>query len=154
MDRILDNIRSSVGCVEPHLLNVRKKDLPNIAVEFNIVHPERLDSSDAVNIDPMVWKMCGVPDSPIICYKSQSMGSELGDKGFMLGIMTPQQQLLLAELGTDKIQIDSTHGINGYDFQLTTLDKDKFHKLMEGFLDKLKKQEEPALKDFHDYLVT
>lgn len=49
------------------------------------------------------------------------MGSEPGDKDFMLEITTPQQQLLLAELGTDKIQIDSTHGINGYEFQLTTL---------------------------------
>ncbi|KAG0444193.1 hypothetical protein HPB47_014062 [Ixodes persulcatus] len=258
MDRMLDDIRSSVGCVEPHLLNVQKKDLLNIAVEFNIAHPERLDSSDAVSIDLMARKMCNVSDSPIICYKPQSMGSEPGDKDFMLGIITPQQQLLLAELGTDRIQIDSTRGTNEYDFQLTTLmvvdefnagvpvaylisnkvdsptmqkffeaieskigkvhckvfmsddapayinawrsvmpepekrllcawhvdknwrkridgvqgelnqlalymqlrtilccqDEDKFHKLMEGFLDKLKKQEEPTLKDFHNYFVT
>ncbi|CAN7978459.1 unnamed protein product [Ixodes persulcatus] len=69
----------------------------------------------------MVRKMCNVSDSPIICYKPQSMGSEPGDKDFMLGIITPQQQLLLAELGTDRIQIDSTRGTNEYDFQLTTL---------------------------------
>ncbi|CAN7988132.1 unnamed protein product, partial [Ixodes hexagonus] len=38
MDRILDDIRSSVDCVESHLLNVQKKDLRNIAVEFSIAH--------------------------------------------------------------------------------------------------------------------
>ena len=55
-------------------------------------------------------------------YKPQ--GSEddlLKNEDFCLILMNRSQLLMLKKFGSNIISIDSTHGLNQYDFELTTL---------------------------------
>lgn len=61
----------------------------------------------------------------ILFFKMQDTLSEkyplLQKEDFILIIMTDAQCEILRKYGRDCICIDSTHGLNAYDFQLTTL---------------------------------
>jgi hypothetical protein len=63
-------------------------------------------------------------DSPILLFKDQGLPDESGHlkhEDFQLVIMTPFQKLMLNDFGNNIICVDTTHGTNAYDFNLTTL---------------------------------
>lgn len=70
--------------------------------------------------------MHGIPDDCLLSAPSEFPVSleampELDKKDFFLAIMTNSQAEMMKQCGTDVIAVDSTHGTNAYDFQLTTL---------------------------------
>jgi hypothetical protein len=63
--------------------------------------------------------------SPILYYKQQGESGNydlcFSKDDFCLIIMTQFQSELFLKFGNDKICIDGTHGLNGYNFQLYSL---------------------------------
>jgi len=64
-------------------------------------------------------------ESPIIYFKQQGNSDNnvqsFTKDDFCLIIMTQFQSELLMKFGNDKVCIDGTHGLNGYNFQLYTI---------------------------------
>lgn len=61
-------------------------------------------------------------NSPVLIYKPQGGHfANLQHNDFCLVLMTSAQKEMLLKFGNEKICIDSTHGTNPYDFQLTTI---------------------------------
>ena len=61
-------------------------------------------------------------DNPVPLYKEQGIHMEgVADNDFMLVIMSAVQRCMLQKFGSDRICIESTHGMTGYDFELSTL---------------------------------
>ena len=126
--RVLDNIRSSANgpLLRVHLAN--RCDIHNIKKSHGIssssaVEPVASNLSDAESIHAWVVScQARREDNPVVLYKQQ--GEELigvRNDEFLLGLVTPFQQKMLQKFGSDRILIDSTHGITGHDFMLTTV---------------------------------
>ena len=64
-------------------------------------------------------------NNPILYYKAQGEQdinfTNLKKDDFLLAIMNQLQKELFLTFGSKCVAIDSTHGTNSYDFQLTTL---------------------------------
>ncbi|GFR32135.1 c2H2-type domain-containing protein [Trichonephila clavata] len=73
----------------------------------------------------MVKKMQSDMKNPVLLYKpvdgEMDHYSKIDKRDFLLGIMNDTQEKLLELYGKNCIMIDSTHGTNQYNFQLTTL---------------------------------
>lgn len=106
-----------------HLLE--KKDLHNIRRDFNIAYSTKRHENDSMIVNIWVQGMMDKGDeSPILYYKEQGKYDNLScftKADFCLIIMTKFQSELLLKFGCDKICIDGTHGLNGYNFQLYSL---------------------------------
>ncbi|KAG8181011.1 hypothetical protein JTE90_024759 [Oedothorax gibbosus] len=106
--RILRDIRGDVEEPENRCQLVTRKDLQNVKSSMGIgttsishVVPDEL--SVKVFVEQMA--------DNILCYKEQNTGHYVLDKtDFMLAFMMPLQRKMLAEFGSDRICIDSTHG--------------------------------------------
>lgn len=98
---------------------ITRRDVINIKNAFNISIADGVrHADDAKSVD--LWVNSEQQD--VIYYKKQSTGHRLlKDEDFCLIIMTNSQQVMLKKFGQNIIAIDSTHGINNYDFELTTL---------------------------------
>ncbi|KAK3923510.1 PKS-NRPS hybrid synthetase [Frankliniella fusca] len=130
IDSILDDVRDSLERPSDfkrlHLLE--KRDLWNIlrTVEFKERHAH---PNDYLSVEILVESLKKRGDkNPVLFYKAQDKACEcddpqccLGESDFMLILYTPYQREELAPFTDDKVLIDSTHGTNDYDFQLTTL---------------------------------
>lgn len=124
LQTVLDHIRNAATGDLARIHIVTKLDLHNIMASFNINHSERLHQNDKVSVQYWVEEMRNKVSNPVIYFKQQGLPDELGElrqEDFMIVLMTEPQRGLLKRLGTEKICIDSTHGTNLYDFQLTTL---------------------------------
>ncbi len=123
-DKILQNIRSSLTdqfLSRKHLL--RKKDLLNIKQSLGVLNPERRHENDPISVEAWIEEK-QKESNQILIYKPQGEVIEEFPSfkdDFLLGIMTEGQQHLLEKYGEKCIAIDSTHGTNNYDFQLTTI---------------------------------
>ncbi|KAE8739182.1 hypothetical protein FOCC_FOCC015323 [Frankliniella occidentalis] len=130
IDSILDDVRESLERPSDfkrlHLLE--KRDLWNLlrTVEFKLRHAH---TNDYTSVGILVEKFKKRGDkNPVLFYNPQDQPCTcddpqccLTDSDFMLVISTPYQREELAPFTDDKVLIDSTHGTNDYDFQLTTL---------------------------------
>lgn len=130
LDSILDDVRESLTKPSDfsriHLLE--KKDLWNMLrkVDFKNRHAHAVDS---ISVDVLVETLRKRGDKdPILFYKPQDKPCActdpqccLDDSDFMIVISTPYQREELAHFLDHKAFIDSTHGTNEYDFQLTAL---------------------------------
>jgi hypothetical protein len=106
-----------------HLLT--RKDLFNIEKLYNLNNSVR-HSSDYVSVEAWISEIQeNVCDSVIRFYKGQgqldSPYCELRTEDFLLIIMNDAQLETLKKYGSDCICIDSTHGLNAYNFELTRL---------------------------------
>ncbi|KAK3918851.1 Transcription factor hamlet [Frankliniella fusca] len=130
MKVILEEIASQVPSQRRHAID--SQDIHNIIRDFNL-DTSRCNKEDAVSVDVWVDQMgcLEVKDSPVIFYKRQNE-MKIGDRfvkveqflepeDFLLVIMTPYQRKMAEKFASSRILIDSTHGTNQYDFQLTTL---------------------------------
>ena len=124
MSKILDKTKEKYSPTKRYGYTTRK-DLHNIKNAFHI-DKTILHKNDAISVDLMVKKMQNENSNynPILIYKP--VGELLPEypnidrNEFLLGIMNEAQQKLL-ELYNSCIMIDSTHGLNQYGFQLTTV---------------------------------
>lgn len=71
----------------------------------------------------MYVKECELQEAdPIVFYKPQGSTHErLNKEDFCLVMMNKSQEDMFKQFGSNIIAIDSTHGLNGYDFELTTI---------------------------------
>ncbi|XP_035231323.1 uncharacterized protein LOC118203176 [Stegodyphus dumicola] len=122
-EKILMSIQSSYSPTK-RIGVTHLKDLQNISRGIQVNNEIVFDTNDAVSVDLKVQKMKAESGCPILLYKK--VGDELpGFQGvsrddFLLGVMNGAQ-LRLLELNSSCIMIDSTHGMNQYGFQLTSV---------------------------------
>lgn len=112
-----------------------RKDVQNIATAYNInLQDGCRHADDATSVDMWVTQCLESENNPVIYYKKQGdicAEFNLLEKDFCLIIMDKVQVELLEKFGEQFIAIDSTHGLNAYDFELTTiLSVDEFHEGM------------------------
>ncbi|KAL4092150.1 hypothetical protein QTP88_026703 [Uroleucon formosanum] len=123
-EQILDDIQKSVTATE--CVNcfhaVDKRDLYNIKRDYDLDR-DSVHANDAFSTEIWVQEQMLLKEkSPVTYFKMQceKEGPLLKDD-FMIVIMTPYQIDVLSKYATDRICVNSTHGITSHDFQLTTL---------------------------------
>lgn len=123
-NRILEDIRddvSSDALQRIHLLD--KRDIYNITKEFKL--EKKFSSDDYLSTQLLVSEQMRLGESsPIIYFKNQGVDDSHGRlrrQDFLLVIMTKYQEEVISEYANDRVLIDSTHGMAGHDFQLTTI---------------------------------
>ena len=119
---ILDKAQKSYSATE-RFSYLNRQDLNNIRRDFCLNQVSHKD--DAVSVDIMVNKMMGEDYNPVLLYKPVGENLQNHPKiaadEFLLAFATEAQIELLKLYGETCIMIDSTHGTNQYDFQLTTV---------------------------------
>jgi hypothetical protein len=123
LDKCLDDVRNSMSDKIERVHLLTKKDLLNIGNVHGIFNPERRHPNDVTSVQLWINEKANLGEkSPFLYFKNQGESHNLLKKeDFCLIIMTPSQQEMLFKFASDKICIDSTHGTNNYEFQLTTL---------------------------------
>jgi len=94
-----------------------RKDLVNITKSFGLDSKVVRDRNDLVSIESLIEEMGSNENDPILHYSPP----EDGDFGFVLIIATRGQKYMMEKYSHSIIAIDSTHGTNDYNFQLTTI---------------------------------
>lgn len=102
---------------------VTNKDLLNIKRDYKINVQEGVKHrEDAVSIDMWVEECKSGDNNPVLFYKRQGESHEhLHDNDFCLIFMNEYQKSMFCTFGKNIVAIDSTHGLNNYDFELTTV---------------------------------
>jgi len=136
--RILQDIRTSLTSDVERVHLTSRQDISNVKNLFGITvsgtsEVVQTRMSDATSVHAWVQSCQALGSTnPVLLYKQQ--GEEfagLHKDDFALLIMTPVQKLMLEKFGNDRICVDSTHGMTGHDFELTSfLVIDEFE---EGF---------------------
>ena len=124
-DNILDRIRSSISSDEVERLHLlTTKDLHNIARDYNLIAEGVRHNNDSTSVHSWVQEMQDTGNI-IIFYKTQGSISnefpQLKDDDFILILMNDSQREVLERFGKKCVCMDSTHGLNSYEFELTTL---------------------------------
>jgi hypothetical protein len=103
------------------------KDIWNIKNAYNIeIVDGKRHPNDATSVDLWVEE-CYSKDTeynPVLFYKRQGDVTEtygLEKHDFCLIVMNKSQKVMFKEFGNNILAVDGTHGLNGYDFELTTL---------------------------------
>ena len=119
LERILKDIRDSFRGEFQKVHLTTKQDLHNIIEKYNIECKKT--SSDFLNTEALIDEL----GDTVLFYKNQTSMCEKYDQlcknDFCLILMNEYQKNLLTRYGDKIITIDSTHGLNPYDFQLTTV---------------------------------
>ncbi|GBN01534.1 hypothetical protein AVEN_168589-1 [Araneus ventricosus] len=123
MSKILDKTRQNFSSTNTFSLTTRK-DLQNIRRDFQLREESVYDANDSTSVDILVQKLINESDDPVLIY--EAMGHTLPNypsihQDFLLVLMNDAQEKLLGLYGSSCIMIDSTHGTNQYNFELTTL---------------------------------
>ena len=125
-NNVLHNVRCSLTdekLKRVHL--VTRNDLINITNSFGLNSFVRRHENDAVSVDSRIKELSEMENNPILYYKAQGEQdinfTNLKEDDFLLAIMNQSQKELFLTFGSKCVAIDSTHGTNSYDFQLTTL---------------------------------
>ena len=123
-DRILDDVRDSVGLSLQRIHLLTKKDIQNIERAHNIKGIQR-HADDALSVSAWVEELTNENEgNPVILYKAQGQTlqcSNLNKEDFILALQTPLQKHMLQKCGKNIVCMDSTHGTNAYDFKLISL---------------------------------
>ena len=124
MERILDDIRDSVGdgLNREHL--IRRQDLHNIRHQYNIEGVSR-DQNDLTSVMAWIQELKTHKYNPVIVLKPQGQQQlphmdNISQNDFLLGIQTEFQRDMLQKFSST-ICIDSTHGTNAYEFLLLSI---------------------------------
>ena len=124
-ERILDDIRESIGENVNRLHLTTRKDIHNIERSFGLRRAER-HKNDATSVDVWVQDMVKCDINPLLLYKPQDQDTtqdcpSLGRDDFILVLQTPLQRDLLNTFGNNIVCMDDTHGTNSYNFSLITV---------------------------------
>lgn len=77
--------------------------------------------NDAFSVDLWVQECLSQKENPILFYKYQGQEHHvLRKEDFCLMIMNPFQRHMMKKF-TEIITVDGTHGMNAYDFEMTTI---------------------------------
>ena len=128
-DDVLDSLHVASACSGLTALQfVRKKDMHNIAHEFGINKGEVLHKNNAESVAAWAERSKADPSTrnTVRLLKFQGEASadyNLNEEDFMLVIATDAQLIGAKQFcgPMKEICMDSTHGMNTYEFQLTTL---------------------------------
>jgi len=127
-DDVLEKVQSGAdNSAVSRLHLVTKQDLKNIVRDFNLSRGVRVCANDADSVAAWVEQNRQDGDRSLVRYiKFQGSVDEQRDLAaddFMLVIMTEAQIAVLKQLykPNHEVAMDSTHGTNAYDYQLTTL---------------------------------
>jgi len=127
-DEILNSVRNSLSSTEMSRLHLLvRRDLHNITRDIRHVKSSHKRDAETVR----VWvEMCRQENSDLVRF-IKYQGEEMIDDShnrrialhdFMIVLMNDVQVYMLQQYGHHRVNcIDSTHGSNLYDFQLTTL---------------------------------
>lgn len=127
--RILESTRDRIG---EHLRRIdllTSRDLRNIENSCSLeLRNGKRDPNDAFSIALWVEECEKLQQNPILFYKQQGKEhSILKDDDFCIIVMNTFQKQMIRKFPCI-ITIDSTHGLNGYDFEMTTIMVlDEFH---------------------------
>ncbi|CAH0547094.1 unnamed protein product [Brassicogethes aeneus] len=118
--RILDSYRNSI---EEEKLSrcdiITRKDINNIKTAFNINIQEGVrHENDSVSVELLVDQS---KDFVLLHKKQGEHFEKLALNDFCIIFMNVTQTNMLQRFGSAVVAIDSTHGLNMYDFELTTL---------------------------------
>ena len=122
MDRILDDIRNSVGLSMERKHLVSKQDIHNIQRQYNISGVKR-HANDHISLQAWIEDCKMMEYNPIVIFKQQGEEQDenvddMSKNDFLIGIQTEFQRDMMVKFGNN---IDTTHGTNMYDFNLLTL---------------------------------
>lgn len=119
----MDTNRTMIGPPLKRIDLLTKQDIANIKRSFKLDIVEGVKhSSDAISLDLWVLEQQKKEDNPVLFYKQQNEKHEnFQDEDFCLIVMNKYQKHMLISFGSNVIATDSTHGLNGYDFELTTV---------------------------------
>ncbi|XP_072400426.1 uncharacterized protein [Diabrotica undecimpunctata] len=102
-----------------------KKDIHNIKASYNLNITEGCrHKDDATSVKLFVLEWSKMEANPVLFYKAQDEDckeSKLKKQDFCIILMTDAQIELFNNFGGNIITIDGTHGLNGYDFEMTTI---------------------------------
>lgn len=126
LDEILDSVRTSVSSDIERRDLLTTKDLRNLAQTYLIKDVGIRDENDSTSVHAWVEEMRAAgKGSSIAFYKPQGSLSEefpeLKEEDFVLITMNDTQKEILEQSGKKVTCMDSTHGLNAYKFDLTTL---------------------------------
>lgn len=120
-------MNSNRDSIEPDNLKrtdlLTKKDIHNIKSTYNIsINDGVRHTIDSVSVELWVQEF-GQNESNTIFYKKQGDDHDFFDKkDVCLIFMNSSQEYMLKTHGNNGIVcVDSTHGLNAYDFELTTI---------------------------------
>ena len=117
-EKILDDIRESVGLEFQREHLVGKRDLFNIEKAFSGTQMTNVVFFHGIQ----EWE--GIDDNPIVFYKLQGQLKEeaaLEKDDFIVIMQTEFQKHLMQKFGSKGLCCDTTHGTTGYDFKLNSL---------------------------------
>ena len=101
-----------------------RKDLFNIEHQYNLKSEAIRHSNDGISVESWIQEM-KTAGEVVRFYKPQGIlletHSQFRAEDFVLIIMNEAQKDMLKQYGNNYICCDSTHGLNCYDFELTTL---------------------------------
>ena len=125
MDSTRDNIGEELKRVD--LLTI--KDIRNIKTSYGVESKDgKRSSNDAFSVDLWVQEGQNSEENPVLYYKHQGIEQGvLTKQDFCLIVMNTFQRQMLRSFPSI-ITVDGTHGLNAYDFEMTTLMViNKFH---------------------------
>jgi len=108
-----------------HLTN--RQDVINICQQYGVNPSESqsltLHQDDVISVEAWIAAEKENKDTcRVLFYKEQGILYDgLAEDDFVLVIQTPYQRDIFKKFATDRICIDSTHGTNAHDFQLTSI---------------------------------
>lgn len=113
-DNLLDQIRDNVENLFDPITLVTRRDFLNIQRDYHLT-AGRQHSSDYISVQLWIERMKELAeDNPIIYY-------EMTDDDIFLIIGNTFQKEMLRKFGSKKICVDTTHGVNEYDINLTSI---------------------------------
>ncbi|KAJ8971401.1 hypothetical protein NQ314_000725 [Rhamnusium bicolor] len=123
--RILGEIRDNIGNQLKRVDLITKQDLQNVKRSFKIDMQEGVrNKDDATSVHLCIEELQKSEFNSVLLYKREGDILEsfpLEENDFCLIIMSQYQQHMLVKYGNNIIAVDETHGLNNYDFKLTTL---------------------------------
>ncbi|CAH0560267.1 unnamed protein product [Brassicogethes aeneus] len=127
--RILESTRDKIGDPLKRIDLLTAKDIRNIKSSFNIESRDgKKHPNDAFSVDLWVQECMSGEENPILLYKPQGQDhSLLANNDFCIILMNKFQRQMIQSF-PNIIAVDSTHGLNGYDFEMTSIMViDEFH---------------------------
>lgn len=124
-ERILDDIRESIGDNVKRLHLTTCKDIQNIERAFGL-RTDQKHKDDATSVHFWVQEMKKSENNPVLLSKPQDHDAfadcpSLSREDFILVIQTSLQRDLMNKFGNNIVCMDDTHGTNSYDFSLITV---------------------------------
>ena len=124
MDKILNDVRSSVSDNFKRVHLLQHKDIHNIERIFKLEGGQR-HHDDATSVAAWVEEMRGMGEGNVVLYyKPQGTSDDktgLQTDDFIIVLQTPVQAEMLKKIGGKVVCVDATQGTNAYEFKLITL---------------------------------